>query len=67
MLTYIISLGDNKVVINNKGLEDLKEIYKELDEYKKKKMEQMAVGLLDVQMIIEDEKMSFPKKGKIEE
>ena len=44
------------MVYKDKRIEDLKDIYTELDENKKKKLEQIAVGLLDVQTIIEDEK-----------
>ena len=48
--------GNDRVVTKDKRIEDLKDIYMELDENKKKKMEQLAVGLFEVQTIIEDEK-----------
>jgi len=43
-------------VLQNKRIENLRSVYLELDEDRKEKMEMIAVGLLDVQMIVEKER-----------
>jgi hypothetical protein len=43
-------------MIRSEKIENLRNIYEELNEDRKKKMEQIAVGLLDVQIIVEKEK-----------
>jgi hypothetical protein len=50
------------MVITDGKIKDLRSIYGELNEDRRKEMEQMAVGLLDVQMIVEKERAILRKK-----
>jgi hypothetical protein len=44
---------------------NLREVYQNLDESRREKMEKIAVGLLDVQMVVENDKQSALKKPEI--
>ena len=48
--------------MEDKREKELKDVYLSLDEKRRKKMEKIAVGLLDVQMAAANEKLSVSKK-----
>jgi hypothetical protein len=41
---------------NDRRLDDLSGVYREMDDDRKKKMEQLAVGLLKIQLIVDGER-----------
>ena len=45
-----------------KKVEDLRSVYMEMDEARRKGMEQLAEGLLNIQMVVDNEKLSAEKK-----
>jgi hypothetical protein len=44
------------MVENDRRLDDLSGVYREMDDDRKEKMEQLAVGLLKIQLIVEGER-----------
>jgi hypothetical protein len=52
------------VIKDNNRIEDLRNIYGELNENRKAKIEKMAIRLLDIQMIVEKEK-NIPEENMI--